>query len=139
MNKFKFDISLRVTHPFIDPDQICSDLDMSALTKWKAGEQIKTSQGAHFSGVRECTFCRFKFKKNEDESLVYVINKINRDLKKRINFVHKIYESGGKFEYFIGWYSEGNSGEEFDAQLIKDLAELHIGLSFDFYGGVEGS
>lgn len=51
------------------------------------------------------------------------------------NLFYELSSSGGKIEYFIGWYSEGNSGEEFDFELLRSLADLYIGLSFDFYGG----
>jgi hypothetical protein len=38
-------------------------------------------------------------------------------------------------EYFIRWYTDGrNTGETFDSDLLKRLADLRIDLAFDVYG-----
>ncbi|WP_256388442.1 hypothetical protein [Pandoraea sp. PE-S2R-1] len=37
-------------------------------------------------------------------------------------------------EFFIGWFSTGNTGETLDFELLKKLGELGIDLALDVYG-----
>lgn len=135
MNPFKFDVSFRIRHPDLDPKQICSTLGMDAKYKWKAGAQRKTPKGDLLEGVYTETYCSFEIEHNESIGLVELLRLSNQKLQPHKEFLELIRSTGGDLEYFIGWYSSGNSGEEFTWDLITDLADLQIGLSFDFYGG----
>jgi hypothetical protein len=48
-----------------------------------------------------------------------------------------IVASGGVIFFLVGVYSEGNLLCDFDAGLLSRLADHHIGLKLDFYGGPE--
>lgn len=135
MNSFKYDISLRVWHPTLDPDYLSQYLGLTASRKWKAGERRMTPKGDILKGTYEETYCVFSMEHTSSDELVDVVEKMTEKLSVYKTFICDISKSGGKVEYFIGWYSSGNSGQEFSARLIKDLADLDIGLSFDFYGG----
>jgi len=135
MNKFKFDVSFRVKHPSVDPDQLSTKLGLLAHRKWRAGDQRKTPKGELLGGIYKESYlsCRITHEKSDD--LAKVIRETTLRLSTHKELLRELSMTGGKLEYFIGWYSSGNSGEEFDALLLKEAAELGIGLSFDFYGG----
>lgn len=135
MNKFKFDLSFRVRHPYMNSEEICAQLGMVAKYQWTAGKQRKTPKGTLLEGVYNESYCSFDIDHDDNAGLTDLIRSNSQSLEAHKKFLDFLCSTGGKLEYFIGWYSEGNSGEEFDADLIRILAELKIGLSLDFYGG----
>ena len=135
MNRFKFDLSFRIRHPQMDAEKICVQLGLEAKHKWTAGSQRKTPKGDLLEGTYDESYCTFPIDHDEETELADLIKSSTQSLKLCEHFLQLISSTGGRLEYFIGWYSSGNSGEEFDADLIAELANLGIGLSFDFYGG----
>lgn len=135
MHSFKYKVSFRIVHPNIDPDDLCQKLNLDAKRKWRVGDQKKTPKGNVLKGVYNYSYCVFELNcKCQEIDLIDYLRNWNKKL-----FIHKallnqIHDTGGKLEYFIGWFSDENSGEEFNVDFLSELAELKIGLSFDFYG-----
>ena len=135
MNKFQYEVSFRVFHADMNPNDICQKLNMQAAHKWCAGEQRRTPKGTSLPGVYDQSYCSFKLDQPKDTELVDFLKHWNDKLINFRDFFNQIYSSGGRLEYFIGWYYEGNSGEVFDVSLLEELVELKIDLAIDFYGG----
>ena len=135
MSEFKYDVSFRVFHPNLNPDDICKTLNMNATTKWQVGEQRKTPKGGSLPGVYDQSYCSFQLDHPKGMELADFLNHWNGTLLKFKDYLMDIHSSGGRLEYFIGWYSKGNSGEVFNASLIEQLAKLKIELAIDFYCG----
>ena len=119
----------------MDAEKICVQLGLEAKHKWTAGSQRKTPKGDLLEGTYDESYCTFPIDHDEETELADLIKSSTQSLKLCENLLQLISSTGGRLEYFIGWYSSGNSGEEFDSDLIAELASLRIGLSFDFYGG----
>ena len=135
MNKFRYDVSFRVFHPNMNPDDICKKLNMQASHKWCVGEHRRTPKGTSLSGVYNESYCSFSLKHPADLELGGFLRQWNEKLLTFKAFLNQICTSGGRLEYFIGWYSKENSGETFDWTLLEGLVELKIDLAIDFYGG----
>ena len=54
-----------------------------------------------------------------------------------LSAIDQIVASGGAIFFLVGVYSEGNILFNFDVGLLSRLADHHIGLKLDFYGGPE--
>ena len=53
-------------------------------------------------------------------------------------FLDMLTASGGRSELFVGWFfDEGNSGDVLGFELLGQLAELKVDVSFDVYGEAE--
>jgi len=133
MRKFKYDVSFRVVHPNIDPDEVCNKLNMQAKYKWRVGDRRKTPKGTPLSGVYDYSYCSFLLDQFEEMELIDFLKHWNKKFFNFSDFLNSINSSGGNLEYFIGWYSKGNSGEVFDIDFLKELVKLKISLSIDFY------
>lgn len=131
MNLFKYWVSLRIRHPLMDPDYICSQLDMEAKIKWKVGNERKTPKGRSLIGKYEITYCVFDLEHSETMTLADFLRISNGKLYSHREFLKSIRESGGSLEYYIGWFSKGDSGETFDFELLKQLVDLGIELSIE--------
>ena len=116
------------------PDIICEEINLQAQVKWKVGGQRRSPNGKLLKGNYDSTYCSFDLKKTDDIDLLSFLKTWNDKLDIHKLFFEKIVFSGGNIEYFIGWYSDGNSGEIFDIELMKKLVALNINLSIDYYG-----
>ncbi len=136
MHSFQYNVSFRIVHPSIDPDDICKKLNLNVKRKWRVGDQKKTPKGNVLTGVHDHSYCVFELNyENKKIDLIDYLKFWNKKLIMHKDLLNQIHATGGKLEYFIGWFSDENSGEEFDVSFLSELAELKIGLAFDFYGG----
>ncbi len=133
MSTYKYDASLRVRHPKLEANEICEKIGLSAAIIWNVGDQRMTPKGKNLDGVYRETYCSFHLPHESDQYLPELLAETNKQLKNTSSFLNKIISSGGNVEYFIGWYFNKNTGEIFDSELLQELSELGISLSFDFY------
>jgi hypothetical protein len=138
MHPFNFKVSLRIVHPEMDPNEISKVLGLRAKYSWKAHTQKKTPKGQPLEGLYDASYCSFDLENSNGIELSDFIKLCNIKFSSYKSFFNQIYSTGGELEYFIGWYSDENSGEIFDLELLEQLVELKIKLSFDFYGNLAG-
>jgi hypothetical protein len=137
VNAYRYSISLRLTHPSIDPAAISKALKLKPSRSWRAGDVRTTPTGSPLKGMWRETYwtsgnlLRGKWPRGKD--LRDAIDELVRQFRARKNFFHKVRDEGGRIEFFIGWFFLGNSGDVLDCDLLARLAELRIDLSFDIY------
>lgn len=137
---FKFKIALRIFHPSINPDQITQKLSLRPSHTYMAGSARNTPKGNPLPGTNKNSMWFFEIgEKSEGESgtLSDMIREMNEKLWPARDFFCGLQDSGGKIEYFIGWFSGLNSGETLDWALLQKCSDLRIDLSLDVYGGVK--
>ena len=135
MHPFKFEISLRFTSKVIDPSEICTYLGLEPEWQHKIGEQRITPKGGILDGVYSSSYCCFSFNRQEDEELNEMLNRVVTGLIQHKNLFDRIRDSGGRSEFFVGWYSPGNTGDTFSYELLNKISTLRIDLALDVYGG----
>lgn len=135
MHSFKFEISLRITTSNIDPVDISTRLKLIPEFQHKKGEQRKTPKGELLKGVYENSYCCFAYNRVDDEELHSMLDRIVTGLMSHSDLFDKISVNGGHAEFFIGWYSPGNTGDLLNHELLNKLSQLKIDLALDVYGG----
>ncbi len=133
MNPLKYDVSFRVRHPEMDPEHISEELGLKATYKWKAGTGRKTPKGETLKGTHESTYCSFELQHPQKTGLSDLLKQFNNKLYQHRDFIKSIRVTGGSLEYFVGWYSNKDSGEIFDLELLTQLVELGIDLSIEVH------
>ena len=134
MGRFKYAVSFRIEHPGMEPQEISLRLSLTPDQSWKAGDVRKSSKGTPLKGRYKNTFWRHSVKHTPDMSLVDCLKEFTSNLESNIEFLKEIRYTGGRCEYFIGWFSGHNSGEMLDFELLNKLGNLKIDLSLDVYG-----
>jgi len=134
MNPFKFLVTLRFWGKHIDCDYISKYINLTPKLNWKAGEPRKTPDGTLLEGVYERSYCTYPIGKNDGEDLSELLERAADELMPHKSLFDEVRDSGGKAEFFIGWFTSGNSGDVFTYELLRKLGELSIDLSFDVYG-----
>jgi hypothetical protein len=128
----KFDISLRITHPNKPSEQITKALGLVPEFSWTAGDRKTTPKGGKLPGHRKESYWCYGVSVS-DQPLEAEIAKLNDSLAGKQNVLLDIVATGGRIEYFVGWFSSKNSGFVLKHELSRQLAELKIDLSFDVY------
>lgn len=132
MNKSaRFKISLRVWHPEIQSDAISRGLGLLPKVSYTAGDKRVTPKGAPLAGFRGETYWTHEC--SAGASFEVAVEEVTAQLVGKAEFLRHLKETGGRLEYFIGWFSDSNSGFVLDHDLLKKLADLNINLAFDVY------
>jgi hypothetical protein len=126
-------ISLRIWHPTIPSRELTEIIEITPTIANDVGSPRRTPAGQILDGTYAQTYWthRFNFPENAGvehsiyEALVFVKSKSER--------LNKIQATGGRYELFVGLFLGANTGIELDAALIKSIAEVGLGLSFDIY------
>lgn len=134
MKPFKYSVSFRVEHPEIDPHEISAKLSLTPTTSWKAGDRRSSPTGTPLEGHYKTTYWSYTFGESRDMRLADSLESFSLALQPFKEFLLQIRSTGGKCEYFVGWFSDANSGEIFTFQLLSKITDLQIDLSLDIYG-----
>jgi len=135
-NAYRYAVSLRIEHPSIDPAEITSALKLEPFRCWRAGEPRTTPIGKPLSGNwRESYWTSRDIANGEwpGVSLPTALGQVLDRLFAHRGFFHRIRAEGGRTEFFIGWYLEGNTGDVFGCDLLARMADLKIDFSPDIY------
>ncbi len=91
-------------------------------------------KGVSLGGVYETSYCSFEIPQQTGEELSEMLDRVTNELTPHLELLSKIRACDGRIEFFIGWYSEGNTGDVFSYELMRKLGELGVDMAFDIYG-----
>jgi hypothetical protein len=132
---YRYDISLRVRHPSMDPAEISTALALEPSRMWRAGEQRMTPKDTPLEGTWRDTYWYADVFKDEcpDRTLAAALSELVERFSSKKSAFAKIRDDGGQVEFYVGWYIDGNRGDKFDTVLLAKLADLGVNLSLDIY------
>jgi len=130
---FEFAVSLRVVHPTMDPDLICKSLDWEAEYRWKAGAPRQTPKGTPLEGHYRSSYCSFEILSGDDGELAHCLRAAVERLEKYADFLRQMRADGGKIQFYVFWYPNGDMGETFSVDLLSRMAALGIDLGLNVY------
>ncbi|MBI3562867.1 MAG: DUF4279 domain-containing protein [Gammaproteobacteria bacterium] len=133
MSKEIFQVSLRITHPLINPDEISKALNLMPEISQCVGELRKTPKGNLLNGTYPDTYWVYKLKNDSETTFSISISEMNKYLIKKSDFIARLADSGGHLEYFIGCFIPSHAGDTLDCKLLEQCALLKIDLAFDMY------
>lgn len=141
MHPYKFNVSLRLTHPTQDLGEIYNKLgalpDAIPRRIWKAGDERLGQKGGVLEGKYEKSYCYFDFfkepRKSDQISLSNALEKIAEDLSIFKSDIERHVDSGEDAEFFVGMYIDSNCSEIFSPELMGKLADSRVKLSLDIY------
>ena len=128
---FDYIISLRVTHPEKDADEIVRSIGLEASRAWSAGEPKTTPTGKPLGGDREASYAAFRMGAGSDGEMAGAIGAIVETLKFRRAALNDLSMSGGALTLFVSWHCTGDNGDTFSARLLGELASLHINMDLN--------
>ena len=135
MNSYQYTISLRLEHPSANPADFTSALGLTPSRCWLVGEPRSTAKGRPMKGTYAESFWTVTLAEGQwpEMALPAVISDLLDQLAARKDFFRQLRAEGGKAEFFVGWFFDGQSGDVFSCDLLARMADLKIDLSLDVY------
>jgi hypothetical protein len=132
MGSYTHRLSFSACHDSADLSVLPEVIGLPAARCWKAGDLRVSPRGAATGGHFTYSSCGIEFAAAESlpASLVAAVAR----LKPHKDFLLQLANKGVQFRFFIGWFSDFNSGERLEWSLLRDIADLQISLDFDVYG-----
>ena len=134
MGNYIYRLSLWFGHPDADLSEIPSRLGLSANRVWKKGDPRTAPNGRIIGGVYHDSRGSIEFVGGKKSDLPKGLRAAIAALKPHKAFLNELSETGTKFSFFVGWFSDLNSRDVIDWEILRDLAELRISLDLDVYG-----
>jgi hypothetical protein len=134
MHPFRFRISLRFSGGEFDPVVLGQAIGLTPQYAREAGGVRKTPDGRLLGGTYESNFALFPMDAKKGEELHEAIKRISDTISEHRTTLNEVRGSGGRVELFVGWFSEGNTGDTFLFDLLETLGSLKIDLALDVYG-----
>ena len=140
MYPFHYKVSLRFSHPKMNPHKITKALGLSPMRSWMVGEPKTTPTGQRLKGINRETYWIARFggeepRYSEKTDLTEQLSDMTKKLRPVKEFMRAFVKSGGEIEIFIGLFCPQNSGIVIPWEILARLASLRIGVSFDYYPG----
>jgi hypothetical protein len=129
----KVSISIRISHPTWPAENITRLLTDKPEISRTVGEPRTTPKGQPLEGINRETHWIKSFDYSGESVSKAIAAATNRYALFKDAF-HEIRETGGGVEFFIGWFFERNGGDVIPADLLRQVGDLGIDLSFDVYG-----
>jgi len=138
MHPYRYSITLRVSHPDIDPSEITKALALESAWAWKAGDPRQTPKGTPLEGFyREsywyCDLIPDGERSSEGTLVEDYLDHFVEQLSSYREFFERIRSEGGRVEFFIGLYGERNYGFELPPSLLGAAAITGLSFTFDVY------
>ena len=140
MPDYNYCVTLKITHPTLDPSEITEALGAKAIRSWKFGEPRISTKGKLLKGLNKESFWSLDLheEKRLQASSIYLedfISDQNIRFKEHEIFFHNLIKSGGYIEYFIGWFGTSNINMcvTLSPELLLETAKLHISVSVCAY------
>jgi hypothetical protein len=134
MHQPRFKISLRFFGRFADADHLSHTLKMTPVHVHVMGQRRKTPKGRELEGFYDESYCTFSIEQRDEEQLHEALERAADDLMIHADVFDGVRNDGGRIEFFVGWFSEGNTGNTLPFPLFIKLGRMKIDLSLDVYG-----
>ena len=134
MHTYTYAVSLRIWHPTENPSAFSTALELEPRCIDVAGKP-RVRKGRALEFVPKESYWIHEFDTDIDQDVEdYLLVKVNA-LARHKEFFAKICSTGGRAEFFIGFYvDEPNCGVILSPELQQKCAALHLSLAFDIYG-----
>ncbi len=133
MNPYWYKVSLRLSHPWLDPAEITSALRREPSRSWRAGGPRTPPKGQPLEGHNKDTYWTAVVveAKWPSVSLSEAIDELIVQLAPHRDFLRRVRTESGTAALFVGWFFDEMMGDTFDCDLLARLADLGLDLSLD--------
>jgi hypothetical protein len=126
-------ISIRLWHPTLPAIDIISELALQVKFSNSVGQKKKTPKGEQLEGIYQETYCCFLFRTKTTEHLHKEFAAGCEHLEARASFMDNFLRTGGRLEFYVSIFLDGDRGFELDNLLLRRMDALGLGLSVELY------
>jgi hypothetical protein len=131
----RYQLSLRIWHPSMDPREITETIGTEPHRSWKAGDPRRTPVDRPLPGVNRESYWYAIICEGHapTDSLAIKFESALDGLAAHKEYFSQIRQEGGRAEFFIVWYLRSQAGTTLPHSALRKLAGLGIDLSLDNY------
>jgi hypothetical protein len=129
----RFEITLLIRHPDLDPDLVTSALGLQPHRSWKAGEPRVTPKGRPLPGSHTASCWNHVFRFTGKAGFSDEIGLILDRLMAHKSLLHKINRTGGKTELYVKLPGDQNLGDELSWKTLRRFSDLRVNLSLETF------
>ncbi len=123
---YTFEVSLRIWHPEIGPEEVSDGLGLSPTTSWKSGTRVNDR-------LRESTYWTTRLPHLEEVTLARFLVSVVDELIAHASFLERLVGTGGRCELFVGLFLQKNTGEVLPSEVLRGLGVANVDLALDIY------
>jgi hypothetical protein len=150
-----FEISLRIRHPSIDPEQISRELKVEPEHSFKAGEPRESGSGnvltaTHsetywlgslstltgsmlLAGLERARFARERMQATTQSSLTQALDaSVVAFLRSHADFIHRLQSEDGQVSLLVELSTNSLTGFSLSPQFNRALSDLGVAVEFEF-------
>jgi len=131
--KRSFKVSLWITHPTIDPEDISRALSLSPSRQTKVGQQRATPAGGPLEGTYQFSSWRHQFDTSSVIDLSEFLAWLVQRLEQHTGYFVNLAREDGSVVLLCTILADGNWDEEFQHTLLRRLSDMAIDLRLDVY------
>ena len=133
--RYRYKVSLAVTHPSLPAERISDALGLMPAYSGSVGAERLTPKNSPLPGLNKESFWRHYFAVPSDDDLEQFLDLTVAQLEAAPSFFKDLIATGGRARLFIGLFLEhDNIGIEISHNLQTRCSQLGISLGFDIYG-----
>jgi hypothetical protein len=137
MSPYQYVVSLRIWHPSLPLEEISEIVGRDAKHGWTAGTPRVSPKGKPLGGLRESSYWTSELTATTEFSdpieVEQAISAFIEGLAPISAFFKRVRAEGGKSEFFVGLFSDGNIVVDLEPSLMGRLANAALGICLDYY------
>jgi hypothetical protein len=130
----RYRLSLRIWHPTQEPRAISARLGLEPSVEWSAGSPRRSPTGAPLDGVHTTTYWSSRLGAGSGDDLPKALEEATTSLEAHGDFLRLLRDTGGRVEFFVGWFFSANAGALLPHTLLARMGPLGVSLALDVYG-----
>ncbi|MET0321936.1 MAG: DUF4279 domain-containing protein [Duganella sp.] len=137
MTAYQYVISLRIWHPDMPQEEFSRIIGIRPKYSWTVGSPRFSPKGKPLGGFRKSSYWSAAL---TPETALSENNEIEPALDAQIvrfaqqaDFFNRVRSEGGKAEFFVGLFSDGNIVVDIEPALMARLAHAGLGICLDYY------
>jgi hypothetical protein len=132
---YRYRVTLRITHPNIDPNEITKNLTITPRWSWQAGKPRQTPKGKPLVGLNKVSYWASELNRDRwpATKLAEAIKNTLVGLERHRAYFNKLRVEQGSVQLLVGWFFDGQSGDVLTHDILSLAGDLQIDLSFDIY------
>jgi hypothetical protein len=135
MGTYRFALSIQIRHPSADLLPIAQGISKTPDSIWKRGEQKVDKVGKPIGDPKRSSYCLYKIAVQAGDDLNMRLIEAIKLIEPVKDELVELYKSGGEANLFIGWFSDGDSGDIIDPQTLRTISDLGLSFDLDLYCG----
>lgn len=130
---FDYAVSLQIRHPAAPANELAAVFPWPMTSGWTAGEPRATPVGRELGGVRSESYCSLEIAHGDDGELTACLSRAVELIQANEKRWNEFRRTGGRLNFYVFWYPNGDTGAVLNADLLGDMAALEIDLGLNVY------